>query len=66
MVKRCGLAGVRLHDARHTHATLMLKSGTNVKVIQERLGHASFATTMNLYAHVSPGCKKRLPADSMI
>ena len=58
LVKRCGLAGIRLHDARHTHATLLLKGGVNVKVIQERLGHANFSTTMNLYAHVSPGMQK--------
>lgn len=56
--RRCGLDGVRLHDARHTHATLMLKSGTSPKVIQERLGHSNFSTTMNLYAHVSPGMQQ--------
>jgi integrase len=58
MIARCSLAGVRLHDARHTHATLLLKAGVNVKVIQERLGHANFSTTVNLYAHVSPGMGK--------
>ncbi|MDO9333180.1 MAG: tyrosine-type recombinase/integrase [Dehalococcoidales bacterium] len=57
-VRRCGLDGIRLHDARHSHASLMLKNGTNPKVIQERLGHASFSTTMNLYAHLSPGMQK--------
>ena len=51
LTARCGLAGVRLHDARHTHATLLLKGGVSVKVIQERLVHANFSTTMNLYAH---------------
>lgn len=58
LVRRCGLYGVRLHDARHTHATLMLKGGISPKVIQERLGHANFSTTMNLYAHVHPGMQK--------
>jgi integrase len=58
LTRRCGLDGVRLHDARHSHATLMLKNGTSPKVIQERLGHSSFSTTMNLYAHVSPGMQK--------
>ena len=58
LTARCGLSGIRLHDARHTHATLLLKAGVNVKVIQERLGHANFSTTMNLYAHVSPGMQK--------
>jgi integrase len=58
LTRRCGLAGIRLHDARHSHATLMLKNGTSPKVIQERLGHSNFSTTMNLYAHVSPGMQK--------
>jgi len=58
LTRQCGLDGIRLHDGRHTHATLMLKNGTSPKVIQERLGHASFSTTMNLYAHVSPGMQK--------
>jgi integrase len=56
--RRCHLEGVRLHDARHTHATLLLKSGISPKVIQERLGHASFSTTMNLYAHTTKGMGK--------
>jgi len=59
LTHRCGLDGIRLHDARHSHATLMLKNGTSPKVIQERLGHSSFSTTMNLYAHVSPGMQKQ-------
>jgi len=59
LVKRCGLDGVRLHDARHTHATLLFKSGVSAKVIQERLGHSSVAFTMNTYAHVSPGMQKQ-------
>ena len=59
LVKKCGLDGVRLHDARHTHATLLFKSGVSAKVIQERLGHSSVAFTMNTYAHVSPGMQKQ-------
>jgi integrase len=59
LVKRCGLDGIRLHDARHTHATLLFKSGVSAKVIQERLGHSSVAFTMNTYAHVSPGMQKQ-------
>jgi integrase len=58
LVRRCDLDGIRLHDARHTHATLLHKAGVSPKVIQERLGHASYSTTMNLYAHVSPGMQK--------
>jgi integrase len=46
---------ISLHDLRHTHATLLLKAGVNVKVVSERLGHASAAFTMNVYQHVLPG-----------
>ena len=40
---------------RHTHATLLLRSGVNPKVVSERLGHSSVAFTLDTYAHVMPG-----------
>jgi len=46
---------IRLHDLRHTHATILLKAGVPVKVVSERLGHANVAFTMNVYQHVLPG-----------
>lgn len=46
---------IRLHDLRHTHATLLLKNGTPLKVVSERLGHSSPAFTMATYQHVLPG-----------
>jgi len=49
---------VRLHDARHTHASLLLKQGVSIKVIQERLGHSSINITMDTYAHVMPGMQE--------
>ena len=55
MVKRAGLNHFRLHDARHTHASLLLKQGAHPKVVQERLGHATISTTLDLYSHVAPG-----------
>jgi len=53
-----GMHGIRLHDARHTHATLMLKSGVNIKVIQERLRHSNIQTTLGIYSHVLPGMQE--------
>jgi integrase len=53
-----GVAGVpviRLHDVRHSHASLLLKAGVNAKVVSERLGHSSVAFTLDTYAHVLPG-----------
>jgi integrase len=52
------LPGLRLHGLRHTHATLLLAKGTPIKVVSERLGHASVRTTMETYAHVLPSMQK--------
>jgi len=57
-VRRCGLCGIRLHDLRHTHASLMLKQGIHPKVVQERLGHATIGITQDIYSHVTPGLQE--------
>ncbi|MDY2904915.1 MAG: site-specific integrase [Caecibacter massiliensis] len=54
MCKAAGIPGFSFHGLRHTHATLLLKAGVNVKVVAERLGHADVAITMRTYAHVLP------------
>lgn len=58
LVRRCGLHGVRLHDARHTHTTTMLKQGIPPKIVQERLGHSTISTTLETYSHVAPGLQQ--------
>jgi integrase len=50
---------IRLHDLRHTHATLLLSAGEPVKVVSERLGHSSAVVTMTVYAHVLPGGQRK-------
>ena len=55
IVARTGLPRVRLHDLRHTHATIALRAGVPTKIISERLGHESPAFTLKQYAHVIPG-----------
>ncbi|MEQ4489709.1 MAG: site-specific integrase [Dehalococcoides mccartyi] len=62
LMRNIGLDGVRLHDTRHTHATLMLKQGIPLKVVQERLGHKSIKTTGDIYAHVLPGMQEEAAA----
>jgi integrase len=52
---RAALPRIRLHDARHTAASLLLAAGVHPKVVQERLGHATIATTLDTYSHVMPG-----------
>ena len=58
LATRAGLKVIRLHDARHTHASLMLKQGVHPKIVQERLGHSTIAITLDTYSHVSPGLQE--------
>ena len=58
VIRQAGLPHIRLHDLRHTHATLMLKAGVHPKVVSERLGHASVSITLDTYSHVLPGLQK--------
>ncbi|NNC81464.1 MAG: site-specific integrase [Acidimicrobiales bacterium] len=55
LIARTDLPKIRLHDLRHTHATIALRAGVQPKVISERLGHESPAFTLKQYAHVIPG-----------
>ena len=55
LVDRAKLRRIRLHDTRHTAASLMLASGENVKVVAELLGHSSPTITQTIYQHVMPG-----------
>lgn len=48
------LRRIRVHDLRHTHATLLLREGVQAKIVSERLGHASIGITLDLYSHVLP------------
>ena len=53
LLKEAGIIrNVRFHDLRHTHATWLLEKGVNVKVVSERLGHASIRITLDTYSHV--------------
>jgi len=58
LVRRIGLKGIRLHDARHSHASLMLKAGVHPKIVSERLGHSNVGITLDTYSHVLPGLQE--------
>lgn len=58
LAARSGLKVIRFHDARHTHASLMLKQGVHPKIVQERLGHSNIAITLDTYSHVVPGLQE--------
>ena len=57
-IRAWGLPTIRLHDLRHTHATLLLSEGVHPKVVQERLGHSSIAVTLDVYSHVVDGLQE--------
>lgn len=58
LAARVGVRVIRLHDARHTHASLMLKQGIHPKIVQERLGHSTISITLDTYSHVAPGLQE--------
>ncbi|MDQ3955630.1 MAG: site-specific integrase [Actinomycetota bacterium] len=51
LVRQIGLPDIRLHDLRHTHATLALEAGIHPKIVSERLGHSTVALTLDIYSH---------------
>lgn len=55
IARRAQVRVIRLHDLRHTHGTLLIAAGVPVKVVSERLGHASPVFTIDTYQHVLPG-----------
>jgi integrase len=55
LLKRAGLPPIRLHDLRHTCATILLMAGKHPKYVQELLGHASISITLDTYSHVIEG-----------
>ena len=55
LVREAPVPVIRMHDLRHTHASLLLADGVPVKVVSERLGHATIAMTMDVYGHLLPG-----------
>ncbi|HEY5472589.1 MAG TPA: tyrosine-type recombinase/integrase, partial [Candidatus Limnocylindrales bacterium] len=61
-VKQSLLPQIRLHDLRHTHATLALQAGIHPKVVSERLGHATISITLDTYSHAIPAMQEEAAA----
>ncbi len=58
LLKKAELPPMRVHDLRHSAATLLLKMGVPAKVVQEILGHSSIVITMDVYSHILPGMQQ--------
>jgi integrase len=58
-LKRLGLPTIRLHDLRHSAATLWLEAGLPLKLVQELLGHASMTITADVYSHILPAYRRQ-------
>jgi integrase len=58
LVRAAGLPRIRLHDLRHTHATLALQAGIHPKVVSERLGHSTVSITLDIYSHAIPAMQE--------
>ena len=56
--KKLGVKDFRFHNLRHTHATILIENGANIKDVQERLGHSDISTTLNIYADVTKELRK--------
>lgn len=54
------LKRIRIHDFRHSHASLLINNGEDYLVVKERLGHASITTTIDTYSHLYPSKQKSL------
>jgi integrase len=68
ILKAAGLPDIRFHDLRHSSATMLLASGENPKVVQQRLGHGHVSITLGTYSHVLPGMDQAAAAkfDTML
>ncbi len=54
VLKTAGLRSIRIHDLRHTFASILISAGHNLKYIQNQMGHSSSKITLDLYGHLMP------------
>jgi integrase len=58
-LSKAGLRHVRIHDLRHTSASLLIQQGESLAYIRDQLGHHSIQVTVDIYGHLVPGGNKR-------
>ena len=59
VLEKAGLRRIRIHDLRHTFASLLMQNGENLEYIQEQLGHSSIQVTVDIYGHLIPGANRQ-------
>ena len=58
MTARARVEGIRLHDLRHFHASVLLRANVHPKIVQERLGHSTIQITLDTYSHSVPSMQQ--------
>jgi integrase len=58
LLEKAGLRHLRIHDLRHTFASLLLQQGESIVYVKEQLGHASIQVTVDTYGHLIPGANR--------
>ncbi|MBO0780688.1 MAG: site-specific integrase, partial [Ktedonobacteraceae bacterium] len=63
LLRKAGLPDIRIHDLRHSAATILLEMKVQPKLVQELLGHSNIGITMDLYSHVLPSMQRKMMED---
>ena len=58
--KKTGIKRIRIHDIRHSHASLLINQGCDALILADRLGHEKVSTTLNTYSHLFPHKQQEL------
>ena len=58
LLEQAGLRKIRLHDLRHTYASLLIQQGESLAYVQQQLGHSSVQVTVDVYGHLIPGANR--------
>ena len=57
---KAGVKRIRVHDIRHSHASLLINKGQNILIVSQRLGHSDVTQTLNTYSHLMPNVQKQI------
>ena len=58
-IEELGLKNIRIHDLRHSYASLLINGGINIKIISEMMGHSNVEITWNRYGHLYPNAQEK-------